>query len=388
MIVKSISNEQISSKVVGLQNSYDGSVYNLPFDLSMIIETLCLCPYHSKAIQLKAYLSVSLGYEIWVNGELNEDAKKEFQSLFPAGFESTIQNLALDYETFGNAYLEVVKKGARDGFKGSAIYHVPAVSMRISKNGFRQDIGTDSYIDFARYEDAVDRGIYHIKAYHPSANIYGLPDWISCLNAILLDVNATEWNYRFFQNNCVPQWAIIIKGGQLTESVENEIRDFFKQGYKGTRNAHKTLLIASDGIEVSFQQLQSDGKDMSFEKLKELCRNEIVAAHGVPPRLLGIVTAGQLGGSSEIEWQLKQFKSGILRQRQNVYQSALKQFLPDGWEIYFTELDVTDIKDDAEFYKAMVTAGILTPNEARQEIGYEIKDDLDSLALARLLGGA
>lgn len=381
MLIKSIISERQS--ISYKDDSYAGRYFSRPYDFTTIAETMRLSPYHQKCIHLKVYLSVGLGYEIYVNGEIDFSAKKEFEQLFPDGFTETIQRVAIDFETFGNAYLECVK--SRDKFKAGAIYHVPAITMYVAKDGYIQEINNRT-IFLEDFRNSQERGVIHIKNYSPDAGYYGVPDWISCFNSILLDIYATEWNYRFFENSCIPSWAIVIKGSQITAEEEDKIREFFQKSYKGVLNAHKVLLMASDNSDISFQKLQDDIKDMGFEKLKEIVRNEIVSAHGVPPRFLGIVSAGSLGGVGEVKWQMKMFKSGILRQRQQLYKTIIDSLLPEGWEIFFNEMDVTELKDDAEFFKNMVEAGIMTPNEARSELGYEVKDELDSIMLAKILG--
>lgn len=382
IIVKAISSEPLSSPFANREQGWDGRAYKPVFDFSTLLETIQLNPYHQRAVQLKVMLSVGLGYEVYKGGAVDAGAKAEWEALWPNGFQAEALRIAQDFEVFGNAYIEAVKRS------GSviALYHVPAVTMRITRTGFIQEAEAGQYMDFEAAGAAGDRGIIHLKQYSPAASVYGVPDWIGCLNSILLDVYATEWNYRFFENNCMPAWAIVVKDGTLTEAAEQSIRDFFSQRYKGAINAHKTLLMSANNSEVLFQQLQTGTKDMSFERLKEICRNEIIAAHGIPPRLLGIMSSGQLGGGGEMQWQLRGFKEGLLLQRKTFYASALSAYMPGGSSMVFKDMDITDTKDDAEFYQAMVGSGVLTPNEARSELGYAPKEGLDSAMLARILG--
>ena len=52
----------------------------------------------------------------------------------------------------------------------------------------------------------------------------------------------------------------------------------------------------------------------------------------------------------------------------------------------FATLDITDPQTDAEYYKGLVEAGVLLPNEARAEMGRPAVDGLDEAAIGRLVG--
>ena len=66
----------------------------------------------------------------------------------------------------------------------------------------------------------------------------------------------------------------------------------------GVKNAGRVLLMEdeNDRVEIKFEKLNLDVKDLMTTKPFEFFRDVTVASHGVPPRMLGIVTAGQLGG--------------------------------------------------------------------------------------------
>ena len=78
---------------------------------------------------------------------------------------------------------------------------------------------------------------------------------------------------------------------------------------KGAENAFRALMLSIpfENATVKFEKLMADFRDMPFDKLTQATREEILAAHGVPPRLVGIVTAGQLGGAGEADGQLRNF---------------------------------------------------------------------------------
>lgn len=356
-----------------------GDEWPRPFDFSTAVEALKLNPYHAGCVRIKAMASVGLGWRMVdaATEEIQPEAHAAWDAAWPAGgFQTAIWTLALDLETFGNAYLEVVPSAGR-----FALYPVPAVTVWRTLTGFRQRTG-------ARQQDwpawaGGEHGVLALELPHPEASRYGSPDWLPALNAILTDAHASDWNYRFFENNCVPAWAIVVKDAALNLEAETAIRDFFQAQHKGSLNAHKTLLLNVGGGELRFERLQTDAKDMSFAELKRFARDEVLAAHGVPPRLLGIIQAGQLGGGGEMTAQLQFFKDCLIAQRQALLAAWLQPLLPAGLALKFTEMDITDPQTDATYLQTLVQAGVLQPNEARAELGRAPVDGLDEAALGR-----
>ena len=86
--------------------------------------------------------------------------------------------------------------------------------------------------------------------------------------------------------------------------------------------------------------------NMSFEKLFDKKTLEIVSAHGVPPRIVGIITAGSLGGGGEYQAQLKSLKEVTIRPKQVLVEETFNDtiFRDTGDRIDFNEIDITPIQ--------------------------------------------
>ncbi|KAB2925884.1 MAG: phage portal protein [Candidatus Contendobacter sp.] len=357
-----------------------GDEWPRPFDFSTAIEAIKLNPYHAGCVRIKAMAAVGLGWRLVdaPTGEPRPDAYDAWTAAWPAGgFSTAIWTLALDLETFGNAYVEAIPLAGG----AVALYPIPAVTVWRTQHGYRQRTGARQQ-DWPAW-DGTARGVYALGLPHPEASAYGVPDWLPALNAILMDAHASEWNYRFFQNNCMPAWAIVAQNAALNAEAEAAIRDFFQAQHKGSLNAHKTLLLSTGNGELRFERLQTDAKDMSFAELKRFARDEVLAAHGVPPRLLGVIAAGQLGGGGEMTAQLQFFKDCLIAQRQALLADWLRPLLPEGLALKFTEMDITDPQTDATYLQTLVQSGVLQPNEARAELGMGPVEGLDEAALGR-----
>lgn len=380
VVVKLFKAEPDVSLQLTPEATWNGFVYERPCDYNDLIAAFKLNPYHQRAILVKALAAVGLGYDL-VNAddEPQPDLEPAWEAQWGNHFRPQILSLAVDLENFGNGYLEVAP--AYDGSK--SIYWVPGSTMWATQTGYRQEI-LNRRVDWPAY-DGTERGIHHIRLYNPECSYYGLPEWYSCLNSILLDSYATVWNKNFFANNCMPAWAITVDG-QLDDDAEANIKSFFQANFKGIANARRVLLLAGSNLKVSFEKLQADARDMDFKDMKSTCRDEVVTAHGVPPRLLGIMQAGQLGGGGEMQAQLKFFVQSQVFGRQQLLSEYLQPLLPEGISIRFKQMDITATEEDAQFYQAMVDSGIILPNEVRADLGRTAIAGLDDAAMARLLG--
>lgn len=80
-------------------------------------------------------------------------------------------------------------------------------------------------------------------------------------------------------------------------------------------------------------------------------RDSVLTAHGAPPRLVGVITAGQLGSGREIEGPLRIFRETVLRPKRRRLERVVNEMLKDveaGVTIQFNQMDITDIRSDAD----------------------------------------
>lgn len=118
---------------------------------------------------------------------------------------------------------------------------------------------------------------------------------------------------------------------------------------------------------LSVSALRHTKKYLSFEKLKNLNRDEIIAAHGVPPRMIGVMSAGTLGGGGELIGQLHSFNELTIIPKQEQIEWFFYQI---GYPLKLKKIDVTNFKDDSDLVTNLVASGILNINEARAVLGY------------------
>lgn len=330
-------------------------------------------PTHARAIEVKAHGAVGGGFA-------GAGADK---ALAAVGGMDGLVAIALDLETYGNAFLERV----RSGKKLVGLTRLPAWSMaRRVGGGFRQRLW-DGQKELRR--DFTEDQVLFIRQPTAQPGWYGVPSYASAAGLIDMLEAIAAYNARFFSNHAVPDHIITVSGGTLSDAQKEALKRFFKTDFKGLENARKTLFVAlSEGqtLEIKPVAQENDGR---FIELYKAARETLPAAHGVPPRLLGIATAGALGGLNEVASQMHMFEVFTLAPRRRLIMDALRPDLAalGAADVDIAPIDLTPPGQDIAALPQMVAAGVMTPEEARAWIDLPVKAEksLDGALAARLL---
>ena len=339
--------------------------------------------YHARCIRVKTDITIGLGINITKGNSDKFMNRLAVINQYGENFEEVLSRVALDYETTGNGYMEIVK-----GPSGIILelYFMPAVKMYKRPRGadtafyfLNSSIG--QYVPMKAFDPKDTEpgsSVLHFANYTQASRYYGLPDWRGCIPDIELDYYATLYNKKFFINSGIPDLAIIVEGGAFDKDTQDQVTSFLQSNIKGYLNAHKTLYLPVNdpNVKVRFEKLGLEvPKDASFDQLRSRCRDNIVSGHGVYPRLVGIVTAGQLGGGGEATGQLKTFQEITINPRQSMFEKKITPVfnsMDEGAiEFSFEKMDVSIQEPDSTYYPAMINSGVLTTEKARELLGYE-----------------
>lgn len=321
---------------------------------------------HSRAIHVKAEGAFGGGLI---------GATERIDELCDTGSSELFVLLGLDLETYGNAFMQKIRSS--DGKRVIGWRRLPAITMSRYRAGFLQRAarpdGTVRRITFTADE------IVHLREPCPMGRSYALPSWIGAEGMLELAHAATAYNARFFANNAMPEYAITFKGKSPTKEQKDQIRQFFRNEFQGIDNSHRTLVLTTnEESSIEIKRLTAEVKDGDFLKLIDAARDRVPVAHGTMPRILGIMSAGQLGGGGEVTGQLFMFERLTLKPRRRRMLDQLRPVLreiglkpgnvEDGLgndQVAFRPLDLTPPSDDAEDLPALVQAGIVDRDEAR-----------------------
>jgi PBSX family phage portal protein len=394
-IIHSISKESLQ-----LQDEQKLALYVAPpYDFATLAEIYTYNGYHTKCINLKASLSVALGYEITrddITSPMQEDSDysklKDFfdNHIKYAGqsFSETLMAIQTDYEIYGNAYIEIIRNLSGEIVE---LYHLPARDILLQYNHEMKkcfavqsvsSINTVTFAPFGDYKYAANHNMseyLHIKNYNPESRFYGMPEYVGTIASILLDRNAAEYNINKFNNNAVPETIVTIIGARFDKNAKEKIGEFFRQNVKGVENAGRSLIleIEDETSKIEVKPIGSEIKEASFRFLRLDVRDEIIAAHGVPKRLLNVTENVSWNNSTESKNQLKIFQECIIQPRQNKMEDIINRFIIkeglgiDKWKLKLNKLYVEDAKSDADYYTKLYNIGVLTQSEIRSELGYD-----------------
>lgn len=351
--------------------------------------------YHSSAINLKVATTVGAGYDGSPELLASIDRANANQS-----FQDLLDEWATDLEIFGNAYVEVRRSGADVSF-----YRAPAVLMRRldpmkEKSGAEflqyvyQPAGTGTlgmaYTKHARF-DARQDGVRHFML--PSASgspFYGDPLYSSVVKMLKLNASIIEYADKFFDQSLMPDMAMILKGAQMSTEQQEAIKGYL-QNFKGVGNSHKLLFLQVDVDEqIDFHEFNKELLSDSLSKFRQDNRDEIISAHRVPPRLVSVLSAGALGGTGEVEGQLKVYKMTFCDSRQKKIEAFWRQIFtecgfPQADTFALKPLDASAGTTDMSILTQALAAGIISQAEARQEwmteksVPSSLKDSLAEL---------
>lgn len=313
-------------------------------------------PIHARALRVKAEGACGRG--------LGGEAAARLAALMPGGDADFMVRLALDLDCYGNAFVERVRDRA-GRLARLELRPAPTVRRRAG-GGYVQRVwdGAREHVTSFSAEEML-----HLRVPCPGAGFYSLPPWLGAAGMIELVDAATRYNQRFFDGNAVPEHVIVHTGGGLDDAQKRGIRDFFRTEMAGLDSARKTLFLSlPEGQKIEFQAVARE-RDGDFLKLMEAARERIPSAHGVPPRMLGIMSAGQLGGGSEVTQQLFVFEVLTLAPMRRWLLDGLRPVLAelgvDRAQVELAGLDLTPPGDAGAHAAEWLAAGLIERDEAR-----------------------
>ena len=311
-VIKSILNEyEIKSKEFTKEDlQYGDEVieppYN-PFRLQLLREISGL---HDICITTKCEDAIYSGKKI-----ISKDGAEIPQELqdFLDDFttDEEIENFVEDFETYAYAGLEVL----REGIYFKAINHIPSLYLRMCKDKERvvQKIGTKK-VYFKLYDpnnprnlnsqtgrwdeditpETVATEIIWFNGKSEESKVYGKPNYLSEIDAILTDNAIVEYQQGHFKANGVPNYIITVTGS--IEEKEDYTMDDFEEDleaeFKDITNEPGTalcLVIPSEenGVNINVHKIGEEKKEGSFLELSESIADRIYRIHRVPRERLG-----------------------------------------------------------------------------------------------------
>lgn len=194
--------------------------------------------------------------------------------------------------------------------------------------------------------------------------------WYSPVEAgiysILLDDFSTKWNYKFFKQ-WGKIWLVLETDRNIPPETRKALKIQFQEASQGLDNAHKPIVLEW-GLKI--QNISTSAKDMDFTEMKATVRDEILSYFKVPK---AIVWLGEWNNLNIRNFEKIYAKRTLLPIAKKI-EAGLNKFLFTEW---FRFLKVVPV-DDENLIKHW-NNGVITLNEYRQKLNYDLLKDGDVL---------
>lgn len=260
----------------------NGQWYETPISFYGLARTLRAAVHHESAIMFKRNVIMSC-----------------FQP-HPMLKRQAAESFILDQLVFGNSYLELVKNMLGRPLE---LRHVPAKYMR-------RGVDLDQYflVTYSKPDHAFTPGsVFHLIEPDINQEIYGLPSYMAAIQSALLNEDATLFRRKYYINGS--HAGVIV---YLSDAIQNQSDvDALKRTLTDARGkgAFKNVFVYAaggkkDGLQIMpFSEITA--KD-EFSGIKNVTRDDLLAAHRVPPVLMGIMPNTN-GGFGDVEKAAKVF---------------------------------------------------------------------------------
>lgn len=203
---------------------------------------------------------------------------------------ATFAAWALDFMVFGNGYLERPRNMIGGGMK---LQHALAKYMR------RGGDNLDEYFfvpGWKQEHEFAKGSIHHLIEADINQEVYGLPEYLSALQSAWLNESATLFRRRYYNNGSHAGFILYLSDAQQNQVDVDNIRNALKNA-KGPGNFRNLFLYSPNGKKDGVQLIpvsEVAAKD-DFFNIKNVSRDDVLAAHRIPPQLMGIVPSNTGG---------------------------------------------------------------------------------------------
>lgn len=263
-------------------------------------------------------------------------------------------------------------------FDGVHLYHLPASKMIIHASD-------TTYIEKFTFNEKITYSpseIIHVKENSFYSIYRGVPRLSPALRTMQLMTSMRKFQDNFFKNGAVP--GLVLKSpNTLSEKIKERMLMSWQARYKPDAGGRRPLIL-DGGIDIDSIS-NVNFKELDFQSATEETEKTILKALGIPPILL------DSGNNANLRPNMRLYYLETILPIVTKLNYALERFF--GYEL---SEDLTgipalqpELRDSAQYYSALVNAGIITPNEARDNLGFEgIEGHSDLRVPANIAGSA
>lgn len=252
--------------------------YEPPLSLEGLARTYRAAVHHSSAIQVKRNILTSTFIpHRWLS-------------------QQKFGRFTLDFLTFGNAYLE-----NRVNRLGGTLSLEPSLA-KYTRRGV--DLDTYWFVQYGYNKEPYQFNpgrVFHLMEADLNQDLYGLPEYLSSIPSALLNESATLFRRKYYLNGSHAGFIMYMSDPAANQQDVDNIREALKKS-KGPGNFRNLFMYSPNGKKDGIQIIplsEVAAKD-EFLNIKNVSRDDMLAAHRVPPQLMGIIPTNT-GGFGDVE---------------------------------------------------------------------------------------
>lgn len=249
----------------------NGKWYEPPLSWDGLAKSFRASPHHASALYVKRNVLAST----FVPHKLLDRA--------------TFSKFALDFLTFGNAYLERPRNRL-----GGALQLRHSLSKFMRRGG---DLDNYFFVQGYKQEHEFKRGsVFHLMEPDVNQEVYGLPEYLAALQSAWLNESATLFRRKYYNNGSHAGFILYLSDAAQQQGDVDALREALKKS-KGPGNFKNLFMHAPNGRKDGIQVIplsEVAAKD-EFFNIKNVSRDDLLAAHRIPPQLMGVVPSNTGG---------------------------------------------------------------------------------------------
>jgi len=273
---------------------------------------------------------------------------------------------------FGNLFLEKVKNK-----KWDFSYFEPflTTTVRVKSDGsYVQRISNDK--PFTK-DDVV-----HIKTQSMRSKKYWESIFLNVTTQIALLANIDVFYEKLFDKGLIYPFILNDEENKLTDEQCKDIQIMINDGLRWLENSFRGLVLPT---KLSKMDLTTNIDNNVFIELRTQLIKSICVGINYPYGLVINDSSNKATSDTEFKALLKEIISPLQNEFLLQFKRALKAIKTDLWKeedvekIFFIAVDVKNQLDEMRKWTGYKSAGILTANEVREQIWWEIMEGWDSL---------
>tara|TARA_R110001599_G_scaffold54790_1_gene152087 strand:- start:1930 stop:3798 length:1869 start_codon:yes stop_codon:yes gene_type:complete len=300
-----------------------------------------------------------------------------------------LTKVSFDFKLQGAFALNIV--WSKDRTQISEVYHVDVSKIRCARpDEFGKTTGYYISTDWTNTRsnkpyyvpafNANDRTsanqILYSGLYSPNMNSYYIPDYVSCNNWALIDSKVSEFHLNNISNGFSGSYMISFANGIPSAEERNEIERSLTAKFISQDNAGKFILTFSDDKTrvPEITPISPSDLDKQYLALQELLTSNICSGHRITSKtLMGLDSGnGFSSNADELNSAANFYHNTVIVGFQNQILKVLhKIFKVNDMDM---PVQFVQLKPITTKFTNQDLAAVLTPNEIREEMGYEPLD--------------